>query len=262
MSTTQEDTRRDRQERRPQSTESGRDGRATDRMKRVGYAVLGSALVARGLRRGSLRGAVTAALGGWLLSRALGGESRIERAISGGGAGDDREREGSDGSSGPTAVSRTVTVGRPADELYEVWRDPDRLSRIAGRFAEVTSSDEDRLHWTVHGPRGRDLSFETRIVEAEPGSLIRWETPSDAMLPNEGSVRFREAPGDRGTQVTLSVEFDPPGGELGTAALNRLDIVPETVVGEALGRFKRLAETGEITTLEDNPSARGKGDLL
>ena len=202
-----------------------------------------------------------AARGGWLLSRALGGESRIERAV-GSRLRTGFERDDRTGAADATAVSRTVTVGRPPEELYEVWRDPDRLSSILGHFADVTASDEDRLHWTLHGPRGRDVSWETRIVEAEPGELLRWETPPDAVLPNEGTVRFREAPGGRGTEVTLSLEFDPPGGGFGDATFERLDVVPETVVGEALRRFKRLAETGEIPTLEGNPSGRGAGDLL
>lgn len=229
-------------------------------MKRGASAVLGGALLARGLRRRSLRGAATALAGGWLLSRALGGNARIEQALR------SRTPAGESGDRTEAAdyeeVSRSVTVGKPAEELYEVWRDPDQFSQIMGGFAEITPTDEDRLRWTVHGPRGRDLSWETRIAEEEPGELLRWETPADATVPNEWSVRFRPASGDRGTLVTLSISFDPPGGALGDAALKRLDVAPATLAREALGRFKSLAESGEIPTLEGNPSARGEGDLL
>jgi len=147
-------------------------------------------------------------------------------------------------------------------ELYELWRDPEQFTRIMGHVGEITASDEDSYHWTVEGPGGRELTWEPRVVEAEPGELVRWETKGDAVLSSEGAVRFEPAPGDRGTVVTLSVSFDPPGGTLGNAALERLGIVPETLVGQALSRFKSLAETGEIPTLEENPSARGRGDLL
>jgi uncharacterized membrane protein len=160
------------------------------------------------------------------------------------------------------AVSRSATIGKPADEHYETWRDPDVFTQILGHFAEITAIGEDRYHWTVHGPAGTDFSWETRLVEAEPGEVIRWETPDDVSVPNSGSVRFRPAPDDRGTLVTLSLDFDPPGGTLGDAVLKRLDIVPETLAGHALGRFKSLVESGEIPTLGTNPSARGSGDLL
>lgn len=199
--------------------------------------------------------------GGWLLSRAVGGRDRVEQALgsesSSGSRSDDET-----GTAGPTEVRRSVTVGRPADELYEAWRDPDTFSRVVSHVAEVTELDEDRLRWTVSAPRGREVSWETRVVETVPGEFVRWETPADATVPNEGSVRFRPAPGDRGTTVTLSLKFDPPGGALGAAALERLDIVPEALAGTVLDRFKSLVETGEISTLEGNPSARGKGDRI
>lgn len=259
MATQSRDTESDRPGTRPQ--QSAGTGTGNDRVKQAISAVLGSALLVRGLRRGSLRGTATALVGGWLLSRALRGDARTERALrsrtaTGSGKGDRA------GATEATSVSRSITVGKPADDLYEAWRDPDQFSRVLGHFADVTSPAEDRFHWTVHGPRGRDISWETRIVEAEPGEFLRWETPEDATVPNEGSVRFRPASGDRGTVVTLSVNFDPPGGAVGNAVLKQLDIVPETLAGTALGRFKSLVETGEIQTLEGNPSARGKGGLL
>ena len=224
-------------------------------------AVLGGALLVGGLKRRSLPGIAMAIVGGWLVSRSLGGDNRLKQAF--------RSRTGTHpgkgdraGAADTTAVSRTVTVGKSPEDVYETWRDPEQFSRIMGHFADITWSDEDRLRWSVHGPRGRDFSWETRIVADEPGEFLRWETSAAAFVPNEGSVRFRQAPGDRGTEVTLSVSFDPPGGVLGEAALKRLASAPETLVGEALHRFKSLVESGEIPTLEGNPSARGKGDLL
>lgn len=255
------DTGRDRRETRPQQSDRASSELVGDRVKTAVSAALGGALLVRGLGRRSLRGAATALLGGWLLSRALGEDARIRRALRsriGADSGEDDRTE----TVTTTEVSRSTTVGRPADELYEAWRDPDTFSQVVGDTIDVTSLDEDRLRWTVHGPRDRDVSWETHIVEAEPGEFLRWETPADAMLPNEGTVRFRPASGDRGTVVTLSISFDPPGGTLGQAALKRLGILPETFAGETLRRFKSLVESGEIPTHEGNPSARGKGDLI
>lgn len=246
----------------PRSWAAGRENaRFGSRAKRAAMALLGGALLVRGLRRRSLRGIATAAVGGWLVGRAAGWDGRVADSIRSGGP-IDRWREGLSEAGGPTEVSRTVTAGKSPQELYEIWRDPDSLSRVVGHFAEVTSPAEDRLRWTVEGPLDREVGWETHVVEDEAGELIRWETPPDAMLPNEGSIRFEPAPGDRGTKVTLSMRFDPPGGALGEAALRQLDVVPETIAGEALRRFKSLAETGEIQTTEGNVSARGRGDRL
>lgn len=228
-------------------------------MKRAGWAVIGGALLVRGLKDRSVRGIAMGIAGGYLLSRSLGRGPRVERARTGSQRWDDtRSRTAAD----TATISRSITIGKPADELYDAWRDPEQLSQIMGHIGEITEAGEDRLRWTVRGPRGREYSWKTQIVEEVPGESLRWRTSEDAVLPNEGSVRFQEAPGGRGTQVTLSLSFDPPGGSLGETALTRLGIVPETLAGEALNRFKRLVETDEIPTLEGNPSARGKGDIV
>lgn len=231
----------------------------TDRLKRVAAGLLGGFALVRGLRRRSRRGIVLAVAGGWLVARALGlRPGRRTLAVVSGA----RSRVGDRRSATEQpSVTRTITIGASAEDLSELWRDPDQLSRIVGHFADVEAADEDVFRWTAHAPGGRDVSWDTRFVDAEPGERLRWETPGDAMIQTEGELRFRQAPGDRGTLVELTIDFDPPGGTVGATALDRLDVVPETAVAEALRRFKRLAETGEIPTLEGNPSARGRGDL-
>ncbi|QLG28434.1 SRPBCC family protein [Halorarum halophilum] len=232
-----------------------------DSWERVASAAAGGALVVRGLRRRSAGGAAMALAGGWLLARGVSGRGRPVRAF-GKGTGGETDREGHGPPADAPEVERSVTVGRPADELSEVWHDPERLSHIAGHFAEVTGAGVERLHWTVPGPLGRTLSWETRVVEERPGELLRWESLDGASVPNEGEIRFEPAPGDRGTEVTLRVRFDPPGGGFGDAAMRLLGVVPDTLVGKTLRRFKSLAETGEVPTLAGNPSARGSGDLV
>lgn len=260
MATPPSDTESDRQTARSRKIQD-RTRAILGERKKTATALVGGGLLLSGLKRRSFGGAAMAVAGGWLVSRALGEEDRIKEMLRtrtplGGGA---RDRQGTDDL--PT-VSRSITIGKPADELYETWRDPDQFSKIMGHFAEVTALDENRLRWTVHGPFGRDITWETRIVEEEPGEYLRWKTPEDAMVLNEGSVRFSSAPADRGTEITFTLDFDPPGGSLGTAALQQLDIVPRTLVGTALDRFKALVETGEIPTLKGNSSARGAGDML
>lgn len=236
-------------------TTRGIDGRV-----RAAAGVLGAILLVRGFRRRGLRGTVTALAGAWLVARALGhtpGEWTVG-AVSetlAGVAGRPSERPS-------TTVSRSIVVDAPADDLGETWRDPDQLAQIVGHAAEVTATDDDIRRFTVEAPGGRTLSWDARIVEAEPGEYLRWETPGDAAISHEGELRFSTAPAGRGTEVELTIDVRPPGGAAGAAAIDRLAAVPESAVGTALDRFKSLAETGEVPTLEGNPSARGRGDLV
>ena len=156
----------------------------------------------------------------------------------------------------------SVTVGKPAGELHDLWREPETLARAFGDFADVTRSGEDRLRWELAGPLGYGVAWEMRLVEDDPGEALRWETDADAPVDADLAVRFRPAPGDRGTEVNLEVRVVPPGGPAGGAVAKRLGVVPDALAEVALDRFKSLAETGEVPTLEGNPSARGRGDLL
>jgi uncharacterized membrane protein len=165
-------------------------------------------------------------------------------------------RRGAGAPADASEVERAITVGKSADELYRYWREPRNLSRIMGHFAEVTAVSEDRAHWSARGPLGRSMEWDSRVVEDRPGELLRWESLEGAELPNEGSVRFRPAPGDRGTEVSLRFRFDPPAGRLGDAASRLLVAASSALVARALRRSKSLIETGEIPTTEHNPSAR------
>lgn len=153
-------------------------------------------------------------------------------------------------------LERAITIGRSANDIYRYWREPANLARIMAHFAEVQPRDRDETRWLVHGPLGQRFEWDSRIVEDRPGVLLRWKSLEGASLPNEGSVRFRPAPGRRGTEVLLGMRFDPPMGALGDATVKLLGFGPEMISTKALRRCKSLIETGEIPTLEHNPSAR------
>jgi uncharacterized membrane protein len=156
---------------------------------------------------------------------------------------------------GAVEIQRSITVGQPRDEVYRRWRDPETQPLVWNHFAELTNVTADGARWRVEAPLGRALEWETRIVEDEEPERIRWES-RDGDLPNEGTVEFRDAPGDLGTEMTLRVRFDPPAGVLGDAAVRLLDDPPKLVLAKALRRFKSLVESGEIPSTERNPSAR------
>jgi uncharacterized membrane protein len=223
-------------------------------------AAVGGSLVAAGVKRRSLGGAVLAAVGGWLAYRGFRRRSEDQRGSVESSAVLGRDEPGAPPEA--TEVERSITIGKPAEELYEIWRDPEQLPRIMAHFADVTPTDENRQHWEVRGPLGRVLAWDARVVKDRPGELVQWESLPGATLPNEGSVRFHPASSSRGTEVTVRVRFDPPGGQVGNRAMDVFDVVPGTVAEKSLDRFKSLAETGEIPTLEQNPSARGRGDLV
>jgi uncharacterized membrane protein len=43
----------------------------------------------------------------------------------------------------------TTTIGKSADELYRLWREPRTLSRIVGHLAEVAAAPDGRARWSA-----------------------------------------------------------------------------------------------------------------
>lgn len=150
----------------------------------------------------------------------------------------------------------SITVEKPVDELYRFWQDPQNLSLVMEDNTQVTPTASGHMHWIVEGPLNRSIEWDTQVVEERPNELIRWRSVPGATIPSEGWVRFRPAPRDWGTEVTLGFSFDVPGGALGNKAGQLLGFVPRILVEQVLRRFKSLAETGEFPTLKRNPAAR------
>lgn len=156
------------------------------------------------------------------------------------------------------AAHAAVTIGRPAEELRALWLRPDVQSQIWAHFADITSLDDRTAEWVAHGPAGGEYRWRTATAQSGTDEL-RWSTLDGADVPNTGSLAFRPAPGDRGTELHLQVQFNPPGGAIGTAVSKMFHIVPREIVLKALYRFRALAQTGEIPTTDSQPAARNDG---
>lgn len=212
----------------------------------LGAAAIGAGLGSR--KKGTMALALTALAGVTAVGAMRGGQLDRGKA--------DSKGQGGASVSEPE-VERSITIGKSADELYQRWRDPRTLPQIMAGFATVRASGDGRMHWNAEGPLGRAYEWDSETVDDRPGEGIGWRSLPSAIISNEGSVRFRPAPANRGTVATLRFRFDPPGGALGDAAVKLLGTTPLGLAAEgALRRFKSLVETGEIPTTERQPAAR------
>src|SRR5829696_8310433 len=69
----------------------------------------------------------------------------------------------------------------------------------------------------------------------------------------DAAVTFRDAPGDRGTEIHVDLERDAPGGKLGEAVQKLTGSDPLAKVKDDLRRFKQHVETGVIPRSEGSP---------
>jgi uncharacterized membrane protein len=154
-----------------------------------------------------------------------------------------------------TVVGRTVTINRPRQEVYQAWRDVRRFPDFMDNVIQVTPLDERRAHWRVKGPGETEVEFDTEITEDRPGEVIAWKSAEGADVSNSGRVTFRDAPGNRGTQVDATIAYDPPAGTVGRLTAKLFQREPQIQARRELKRFKQLMETGEIAVAEPGPAA-------
>src|ERR1043165_5197355 len=145
-------------------------------------------------------------------------------------------------------VVRAITILESAEALYRFWQDVTNLPQIIHHRVEITATSELESHWKVSAPAGKIVEWDALIINDEPGRLIAWRSRDGGDVDNAGSVRFEKAPGDEGTEVTVALEYDPPGGKLGAAVAKLTRDSAASQVYDALRRFKALIEAGEISS--------------
>ncbi|MEH2125960.1 SRPBCC family protein [Nostoc sp.] len=204
----------------------------------------GGAMVLMGLKQGSLRGALTALAGGGLIYQGATKQSTIQQA------------QEAIGINQPIKVEKTVTINKSAEELYRFWHNFENLPTFMKHLKSVKVYNEKRSHWIANAPLGSSVEWDADILEDRENEFISWASVEGADVDNSGFVRFKKAPGDRGTEVKIVLEYNPPGGALAATVAKLFGEEPEQQIGDELRRFKMLMEAGEIATTEGQPSGR------
>ena len=144
-------------------------------------------------------------------------------------------------------VKRTVTVNRPVAEVYSFWRNFENLPRFMTHLESVRAlEDGRRTHWVALGPLGKRLEWDAELVEDQPNQLISWRSLPGGSVATAGSVRFRPAPANRGTEIVVEMSYDPPGGVVGATIAKLFGESGDQVVARDLQAFKNVLEVGEV----------------
>jgi uncharacterized membrane protein len=222
-------------------------GQNVGAIERWGSLIGGAALIAYGLKRRSLPGAALALLGGGLAYRGLTGYCQLYQALS-----INTAKDGGEASA--IVVVKAITIDKSPEELYRYWHQFENLPRFMARLKSVHSTGQTRWHWVARAPLWMTAEWDAEITDDRPNELIAWRSLQGAQIPNQGCVRFQRAPGRRGTEVHVTLAYTPPLGKLGTNLAKLVGEDPEQQLDEDLRRFKSLMETGEISTIEGQPS--------
>lgn len=230
---------------------AGRAGQGQQQRMNVGHAerkaslLGGTALALSGLKslagKRPLQGLAMVAAGALFIYRGKTGYCHLYQAI--GADSFHSEHSG-------LRIERVLTVNRPPLQVYEFWRNLENLPRFMQHLESVQMTGDKTSHWKARGPGAASIEWDAEMMDDYPGQQISWHSTGAAELPNKGTVEFTAAPGDRGTEVRVCIDYYPPGGAAGRAAAKLAQGINAQQLEEDLKRLKRILETGEIATAE------------
>lgn len=154
---------------------------------------------------------------------------------------------------GAVRIERVTTINRPVHEVYDFWRRFENFPRFMRHLISVKSLPNGRSRWKAKGPAGMTVDWEAELIEDRQDEWIAWRSVPGSGVQNSGSVRFSPAPGARGTEVRVQLQYSPPAGSVGRGIAWLFGEEPDQQIHHDLHRFKQLMETGEIP-LSDGPS--------
>jgi uncharacterized membrane protein len=193
----------------------------------------GIALTGYGAARGDIPGAVLAAAGVGLTARAAtNAELRRLTGIGGG-------RRAVD-------VQKTITVDAPVEDVFAFWSEYSNFPKFLSRVLDIRdSSRPGQSHWTVAGPAGTPVEFDTEVSTMVPNQVLGWRTIEGSPVAHAGLVRFEPA-GDGRTRVHIRMSYNPPLGWIGHGVAAAFGADPKTSLDADLVRLKTLLETGRV----------------
>ena len=153
-------------------------------------------------------------------------------------------------------TKRSITVRRPVEQVYAFWRDFENLPRFMRHLESVAVTGERTSHWVAKAPAGKSVEWDAEIVDERENEHISWRSLPGSDVYNAGTVRFQRAPGDRGTEVRVEMEYDPPFGKLGSKVAMLFREEPGQQVHDDLRHLKQVLEIGEVV-LSDATKQRG-----
>lgn len=209
-------------------------------------ALLGTAFVLPGTKHGRVAAAAAAVAGVTVL------DVMASKAHS-------RNGEGTAGAfERDLRVRKSVIIDRPAQELYQFWRNFENLPRVMHYLdsVRIDNSNGKRSRWVAKAPAGTHVRWDAELTEDVPNERIAWRSLPGSNVDNRGVVRFQPAYGGRGTLVTVEMEYNPPAGGFGAIVAKLFHKDPVQEIGEAIRSFKQLMETGVVVTTKGQSAGR------
>lgn len=214
---------------------------------RIGSLLAGAGLAFYGLHRGSWLGTASVMIGASLLHRGWTGYCAAYDRLGINEHDASQPRPGVRAQHGQKVVA-SILIQRDRRDIYDFWRNLENLPRVIGHLQSVTAIDEKRSRWVAAAPLGQSLSWEAEIINDRPGELIAWQSLPGAQVDTAGSVHLNESASGTGTEVVVSLKYDPPGGQFTDRFAQLFGVSLEDHLRDGLLDLKRTLEASSTAT--------------
>jgi uncharacterized membrane protein len=143
-------------------------------------------------------------------------------------------------------VRESIRLELPLAEVYRFWRRLDNLPRFMSHLERVTELGDGRSHWVAKGPAGMRVEWDAEIINEVENEVIAWRSLRASDMVSAGSVRFAAVRYGRSTQVSVNMQYEPPGRRAGALLAVMFGREPSQAVREDMRRLKQLLEADEI----------------
>jgi uncharacterized membrane protein len=157
-------------------------------------------------------------------------------------------------------IDRSITIDLPRPEVFRFVRNFSNFPQFLRHVQSVSEIAEGRSHWVVRGPAGRTFEWDAALYNYRENELIAWRTLPGADVDHAGSVLFRDAPGDRGTEVRIELQYNPPAGAAGALIAKLWGEEPTEQIEDHLRRIKQILEVGEVLTTAGQAHGGHRGE--
>ena len=147
----------------------------------------------------------------------------------------------------------SVTINKSIEEVWTFVRDLANMPRFVRNLKSVEIKSPKLSHWTFEKD-GKTHEHDSEIIADEMQRLFAWkQLGGDETI---GVVTVEEAPGGRGTMVSMRTTSDRQPGKVGgmLSYFSGRDPKSESYIN--LRRMKAYIETGEVPTIEGQPNGR------
>jgi uncharacterized membrane protein len=160
-------------------------------------------------------------------------------------------------------IKKRMTVEAPVDVVYRAWHNFENFPRFMSNVQDVRVVSRGKSHWKARLPLSPPAEWDAEMTLDEPNKAIGWRSIGGPRSGVENAGRVNFEPHGRFTDLELTLDYEPPGGLLGSI-IAKVIANPERRVEDDLWRFKETIERGvELSGLRlETPSGESYGGSL